>query len=298
MIWLLFSQISAVSISFQDIFAKSVTKRFSSPLIASWAWPTFALLILIPFTIFKGIPEDINSTFWIVLIIRVIFDLIGLVLYGISVKVSDISLVVPIYTFSPVFALLASLIILKERVNMLQILGIIIIVVGAFLLAQSKSKTKGIKTFLKSALKEKGMLFMLGTAFFFGSNSVLHKISLENLVDTDSPTKVVFSITLGYILLSSLLFPFVILKSKSEIKLFFDTKILIRVILVGILGGVTIFFSITAVNLTNPAFPTATQRMAIVYSSILGFLFFKEKLKERLIPILVMVFGLLLFILA
>ncbi|MDP4038618.1 MAG: hypothetical protein Q8P54_01450 [bacterium] len=53
-----------------------------------------------------------------------------------------------------------------------------------------------------------------------------------------------------------------------------------------------------AIGMTYAAYVIAIKRLSIVFSSLMGWYLFKENIKERLIPILLMVTGMFLITLS
>lgn len=103
---------------------------------------------------FVPVPE-IDWIFLIVLVIRGVLNAFVSVIYIKAIKISPLSLTLPMLTFTPIFLLLTSPLIVGEFPSIIGVLGIILIVLGAYTL-NIKDVKKGFFSPFKSLVKEKG----------------------------------------------------------------------------------------------------------------------------------------------
>ncbi len=106
------------------------------------------------------------------------FNLTGNLLFMRAVQVSPLSLTIPFLSFSPAFSLLFSASLLGERPRALQAFGIAWVVVGAFLLNVEREDLTRPSRLWRGFLRERGSLWMLGTALVWALGSIFDKRAL------------------------------------------------------------------------------------------------------------------------
>ncbi len=97
-----------------------------------------------------------------------------------SIKESDLSLTIPLLSFSPLFSSIFSLFLLNEKLNYIQYIGILLIIFGTLILYSKKFKISYILksiTNIRNSLSAKLMIFV---AFCWSLTPILDKICLEN----------------------------------------------------------------------------------------------------------------------
>src|SRR3989344_4436680 len=112
MLWFLYAFLSAFSFSLRDVFSKKSLEKVDE-YVASFALALCALPVLALFYFFNPI-KTVGIHFWIILLLHGLFANTGLVLYMKSIKENDLSLTVPLISFTPVFVIILSPFILKE----------------------------------------------------------------------------------------------------------------------------------------------------------------------------------------
>lgn len=287
MIAFIFAFLTAFFESVKDLFSKKGLHAVDE-YIASFSFKFFALPFLIPFVLVFGIPH-IGSNYLIALIIDGLLNVVTIVLYMRAIKVSDLSITVPLVAFTPLFLLMTSPLILGEYPAPIAVIGVIFIVFGSYLLNISKVND-GLLGPFKALLKKKGPKLMLLVAFLFSITSNIDKIGVQN----SSPIFWAFSINI-FVMLA--LIPLIFIKSEhdfSSIKT--DFKVLFPI---GFFSALTIIFQMIAISLTLVAYVISIKRVSVVFGVLWGRFFFKETgIKERLTGTLVMVLGVVLITLS
>jgi uncharacterized membrane protein len=202
-----------------------------------------------------------------------------------AIKHSDLSLTVPMVVFTPLFLLITSPLIVGEFPNLFGFFGVILIVVGSYLL-QVKKRAEGILQPFKSLLQQKGPRYMLLVAFIWSISANIDKIGVMN----SSPTLWITSMCM---LISIGLFPFTykhLFGKTVEIK-----KTIRMVFPIGLVYSFVILNQMIAINLTLVSYVISIKRMSAVFAVFWGFLIFKEtEIKERLLGVSIMILGVLL----
>ena len=106
MIYLGFAFLTALFESLKDLSGKFGLGQLNEFFI-SWAMSALALPILLPILFYVGIPE-LNATFWKAIMVGGVLNAVSLVLYMRAIRMSDLSVTIPMITFTPMFLLITS----------------------------------------------------------------------------------------------------------------------------------------------------------------------------------------------
>lgn len=215
----------------------------------------------------------LDMTFWVCLAICLPLELAAILLYMRAIKVSPLSLAIPFLAFTPVFVILTGYLLLGETLSIYGITGIILIVVGSYVLNLSKMKYEWLNPF-KAIFKEKGSWLILLTSFIYSFTATLGKLAIKH----SSPQFFAVSYFLIFFVFVSFLFPFMRgIKLRNLVKRPFPG------IMAGIVLAILIFSHTLAISLIEAAYMISVKRSSLLFSVIFGSIFFKEeKIKERL----------------
>lgn len=108
----------------------------------------------------------------------VLLNVAANVLYLRAVQRSPLSLTVPLLSFAPVFTTIVAQPLLGELPNVLQLVGVVAVVLGAFLLNADRREGGGVLSFVRALVRERGSLPMLGTAFCWSLTIIFDKMAL------------------------------------------------------------------------------------------------------------------------
>ncbi|HHY01192.1 MAG TPA: EamA family transporter [Methanothermobacter sp.] len=305
MFWLIFAWLTALFESFTDVASKKSLKNVDMYLTAFFIrFSAFLFLIPVLFLVIFlwGVPT-IGPQFWVALLIGGSLNVLTTVLYMKALKHSDLSISVPMLAFTPLFLLVTSPLIVGEFPTTLGLVGIILIVMGSYILNINEFK-KGYLAPFKALLQEKGPKLMLIVAFIWSITSNYDKIGAVN----SSPIIWVVAVNL-FIAIS--IFPILLTSNKDYFQKKRSSLVkdgsyweLIKankniLLLTGFLSALTIIFQIYAITLTLVAYVIAIKRTSVCFGVIWGHLIFHEKgVKERLTGAVVMVLGVVLIILS
>jgi len=153
---------------------------------------------------------EVKPAFWWWLVIVTIIDIIIMVIFMKAVKISDLSLVIPILAFTPLFILIISPFWIHELPNIYGIIGIVLVVIGAYIL-NIKEKNKGWLFPLKALLINKGLRLMFFASFLMAITTIIDRVAIEN----SSPIFYLIFIHLLYVLM---FLPIVLYRLKGKIK--------------------------------------------------------------------------------
>lgn len=280
------SFIVAITEAIKSIFVKKGALKFSTVMTA-WSWQTTSLIIMIPVLLVIGVPE-LNSTFWISSSVKIVLNAGALFLYTKSLKESDISLAIPMLALTPLVTVIVSYFLNGELPTLLGNVGILVIIVGTYLL-NFKKGTKNLLAPFKEVFDNKGVFYMLLVAIIWGVTTSLDKTAVIN----SSP---LFYAAYVAIVTSILFTPLVIIEHRRELRRVFNIESLKALLPIGLLDGIVILCQMAAVSLIVTAYVISIKRASIIFSTFLAYIFFKEKIRERMVPILVMFMGLLMIV--
>ena len=156
MLWILYSLLSAFSWATADAFTKKISKADDYVIMLArflYAAP-FVLLLLL----FIPIPR-LDNSFWFFLSLAIPVETVSWILYIKAIRISPLSLVVPLISLTPVFLVITSFVILGEIPTAIGFIGILLVVIGAYIL-NFKSLSKGILGPFRFIFREKGCSYM------------------------------------------------------------------------------------------------------------------------------------------
>lgn len=113
-----------------------------------------------------------------------------------SVKLSPLSRTIPLLSLTPAFTLLSGMALLGEIPDRRQVLGIVLVVVGAMAL-NARDSFKGV---VRGLLEEKGALLMVAVALMWSVSGPLDKKAIEHASVYFHATAMSFGVSLGALL--------------------------------------------------------------------------------------------------
>lgn len=287
MIWLIYSLLAAFFDSTTSAFSKRGAQKINL-LSAAWAQRFFALFILIPLAIFYRSFQPVNSTFWMALLATSSLNVISSLLFIKAIKDSPLSLTLPITTFTPVFLLITSPIMIGEFPKPLGIIGILSVVVGSYILNLSK-RVHGPFEPILSIFKTQGTRLMLMVAIIWSISSNFDKIVVQN----SNPFLAALSSASAILLFLTFI---LWIKRVSIWYILQNSKILAPI---GLAGGLSNAFQNTAISMTLVANVISVKRTSTLFGVLWGKTFFKEQdIKERFLGAIIMVLGVILITLS
>lgn len=280
MTWLILGIFTAFFEAIKDVFGKQNLKK-SDEYVVAWSLSFFSVIFLTPWVIYTGIPE-LNTQFWISLLIGGSINAVTTLLYIKAIKVSDLSLTVPLVALTPLFMLLTSPLIVGEYPKFFDYIGILLIVAGSYLL-NIKEKSQGYLAPFKALLNEPGPKFMLIVAFLWSITSNFDKIGVKN----SSPIFWLFSL---FGTMTILLLPVLLHKTPNP-----SRKILKQLPMLGAMGffnAIGVLCQMQALTLTLVVQVIAIKRTSVLMGVLFGHFIFKEKdIQQRLLGAGIMILG-------
>lgn len=278
--WLFLSIAAAVFTSLMDVLGKKVIGR-SGAYVVVWAMNFFATPFLYTALFVQPLPV-LGPLFWSALAIQSLIIVIASILYFKAIEVSDLSLTIPMLTFTPLFLLVTSPLMLGEFPNPLGLWGILLIVVGSYVLNITQWH-KGYLAPLRMLVSEKGPRYMLMVALLYSVGANVDKIGVRHSspLAWAAALNTVLTIALGLIMLRR--------SSHVSQRIKAGWKYLV---LLGTANAFALIANMTAIELTLVPYLIAIKRLSVFITLLLGFVIFKEKgFRERFVGALLMILG-------
>ena len=283
MLWLFYALLTAISVATLDMLCKRVMADLDEYLVSliRWGYSLPFLLLVLPFI---EIPK-LGPGFWLAVVILVPLEIVAIILYMRSIKLSPLSLTIPFQALTPVFLLLTSFLMLRESPDISGFIGIILVSLGTYLLNFHRID-QGVLEPLRAIWREKGSILMIIVAFIYSITSNLGKLAVLN------SAPVFFGVIYFFILTGALL-PVVLIRSRGDIVQVFSRPG--SFLLIGLFSAMMIIFHFLSIELIEVAYMISVKRSSMLFSIIYGGLIFKEfNIRERLIGSSVMIAGVVL----
>ncbi|MEN8376152.1 MAG: EamA family transporter [Gemmatimonadota bacterium] len=171
--WLILALIAAVGIATREVLVKRARRAVDEFRVVFWAAAGAALLLL-PLAIVAG--EPLQDGFWGALAVSGGINAVAALLIARAVHGSDLSLVSPLKSLTPVFMLVTAPLIIGETASAVGMAGVVVIVAGAYLLSEPEGE--GILAPYRALARDTGAREMLVVAAIFSVSAVVDKIGV------------------------------------------------------------------------------------------------------------------------
>jgi len=287
--WFFYSLFYAFWEASQTFLTKKLTKKIS-PLPLLYIFFLFNIPTTFILLLFLGGFPHATSNFYLYMAVAGLLDTVAFVSSYSAISQSSISLIWPIVSFGPVFTTVIAIFALHEIPTLVKFIGILFVVLGAYLLNVVDIK-QGILTPFKTLFSNKGVMLFLFANFLWGITPIFQK---KAIFET-TPQIPLFASVVGMCFVFLFLTPFALKKAigsfreiGTNIKWFF-------------LNGVGTAFSqaaaYAAFALVFVGYATSIFRLSSLFVIVLGGIFLKEeRIKERLLGASVMVVGAILLV--
>jgi len=286
MLWFWITLVSALAWSAVDALSKWISTEVSD-FANLWIRFLYATPFLLIVWFFVDIPP-LDATFWEALIVLIPLEFLAWSLYLKAIRQSPLSLTIPFLGLTPVFLLIFPWIILGEKVSLTGGLGVLLVGTGIYFLNIRETK-HGWLAPLKAIQSEKGSLLMVIVAIIFSISATFGKLAITH----SSP---LFFAGFYYPVLAIIILPYALFKPQRFQGVFTHPW---RSLLIGIFFGLMAITHFYALTITKVAYMVAVKRTSLIFSSLLGFLFFKETdIRNRLPGAAIILLGVILITLS
>ncbi len=269
--------------SVKDTVGKVATRE-TSPVSLLFLYKGTALLVLLPLLLWRGAHADL-SIFLPVAALNASLNALAFYLYLKAISLSPLSVTVPVLSFSPVFLLFTSRIMLGQEVPPLGAAGVLLVALGSYVLNLGEAKG-GLFRPVLALLREPGPKYMLTVALLWSVTANLDRVGVE----ASDPVLWVVSMNVGIALFT---LPFAVGGLRRRRVSPFHP------LAMGVADAVGSVLQMLAITLTLVPYVIAVKRTSTLLSSLVGVLLFHEgRWKERLAGATVMSLGASLILLS
>lgn len=278
---------TALSVSMRDLLGRH-TVRSSQAVLAAWC-AAFLSLPILGVWLIASERIDLRLGFWLAFIVGGGLNALAQHLYYRALSISELSLSVPFLALTPAFMMITAPLILGETITGTEKLGIILIVIGAYVLNLAESKL-GLFAPIKAIYTNLGSRLMLLVAFVWSVSANFDKIGVNN----SGPITWAFAVNLMACLA---LFPASGVWRPSnylEIK-----KNISGYCFLALANSAVYIFHMYALLFVPVVYLIPIKRTSILWSVLLGCVVFKERnIRERLGGAIIMLSGVVLICLS
>ncbi|MFH0755039.1 MAG: DMT family transporter [Candidatus Omnitrophota bacterium] len=278
--WLFLSLLTAVFTSAQDIISKRVSTRVS-PYVTVWAVSFFAIPFLGVCFLWEH-PQVHAPVFWIALAATTLTLTTASVYFFKAIEASDLTLSIPLLSFTPLMLLITSPLIVGEFPKPLGIVGMVIIVAGCYMLFYHPDQEDFLAPF-RRLLKARGSRYMLVVAILYSIGGNIDKIGMK------ASTPLLWSMSLN-----------TCVAIVSGVMMFIKVKQPLRqvrsvwpwLLLLGFFMAIGFLVQMNALKIAIVPYVIAVKRTSIILTALWGVLFLKEQGgRERILAVICMLAG-------
>jgi drug/metabolite transporter (DMT)-like permease len=301
MLWILLALLGAITnAGYFIIIKRSIVSL--DPTVLTGIGFTCGGLILLTISAIRNFPV-IGEDFYSAVAITAILNIISLSLIFKSLSSSDLSLCIPMLSFTPVILTGTSFLLLHEVPSLFGFLGICIIVSGSYVLNISDKDMHFLDP-VKTILRNRGSWYMLIVALLFAVSINYDKIALLNSDPFFGMALTVLSIGISFVLISA--FSHISAQKKSYkkpakreenlsipgLRRSFLPEYMVTSLLIGAFVATEAASVNLAYTLQIVPYVIAIKRLSIIFVVIYGtMVFFEREITKRLAGALLMVSG-------
>jgi drug/metabolite transporter (DMT)-like permease len=283
-VWFIPAVATAVVYGLQAVYLKAYTGDLHR-LVVAWSVFAFAAPVFVAQLAFTGLPT-VSNDFWWALAVSLSINLVAWPMFVRSIQLSDVSLVMPLVAFTPVFILLVEWLLRGQVPEGWGLAGILVIVVGAYVLNVDPEESGPLGP-LRSLFSDRGARMMLIVAALWSVSATVEKIA----VMSSSPAFYLTTLSLGFtvaflpVLLRTVDRPFHAVRT--------DVRVLVGA---GVLTALMLVIQMVAIKATPLVnYVIAIKRAGMLVSVLLGWWLFGEgNIGFRAVGALLMVAGVVL----
>ena len=282
--WFILALSAAVFTAIYYILVKRYIKN-TNEFVLSSGTIFVAAIILLSISLGRGIPT-IGKEFYLAVLVTGTLNVLATALQYKTLKTADLSLAAPMLSFTPVFLILTSFIILGELPTYIGILGIVFIVSGSYVLAMTP-KQKPLDPFRK-LFANTGTASYLLVAFIY---SITANFDKKAVIASD----VYFGTALSFLIISGGLFICGAGRDKM-IAEYWENKW--KFIMLGVILACSAIAANTALTQQIVPYVIAIKRLSILFVVLYGIILLKETDgRQRLLGASIMLIGVLAILL-
>lgn len=160
-----------------DLLRKRLTGAL--PPGALLVWIALSQVPLFVLAVWRSESFALDGTYWSPALVSILFNIVANVAFLKALEIADLGVTVPLLSLTPVFATLLSIRVLGELPSTVQLVGISVVVAGAFALNFDPAQGATPAGIWRSLVREKGSLLMIGVALCWSITPAFDKLAVE-----------------------------------------------------------------------------------------------------------------------
>lgn len=282
MSWLYLALLAALSESLKDLCSKHGL-RAVSPQLAALGASAIPIPFLLAILLLTDTVPTLGPDYLLALLLGGTLNVLALFQFMRALQASDLSLAIPFVSFTPIFLLITSPLLVNEFPTGQDVAGILCIVAGAYSL-QIQASPQGWLAPFRAMVSHPGPRRMLSVAMIYSVSSNFDKIGVQNSSPLFWSLSITTMMTIGFLILFRLMARPSVAPSIMSI---------IGILLaIGLFQTLGLYFHNTALSEGDVASVIAIKRTSILFAVLWGIMFFKEPQgKARLAGATLMVIG-------
>jgi drug/metabolite transporter (DMT)-like permease len=159
-----------------DLLRKRLTTAM--PPAAMLVWLALGQVPLFALVVWRAESFDIQSGYWLPGLLSIVLNIIANLAFIRALEIAPLGVTVPLLSLTPVFATLLSMQLLGELPSSVQMLGIVLVVMGAFALNFDPGEGATPAGVWRSLVREKGSLLMILVALCWSVTPAFDKLAV------------------------------------------------------------------------------------------------------------------------
>ncbi len=265
--WLAFS--SAIFGAIEITLNKKALNKVSA-VVLTWSLFTLSIPPIAYFALKNGLPS-LNQMFFIGVIASSLTFVFAKTITNETMKHNLVSKIFPLTAFNGLFTYILGLIFLSESLRLIPVFGLILIILGSYILNADRAKEDLLKPF-KLLFTNKASLLFLFAVMLNGITSIFDKIGINNT----QPINSAFTLLIEDIIMVTILTIYLLKKESNKwIKEFKDNFGLLLVN--GVVYSISTLLVFSAFISGPVALVLGIKRLQIFFILILSYIFLKDK---------------------
>lgn len=287
MIWFAFALSAAIITALSAVVEKkTLLKEHAMEFSAVLA--IFNLIILLPFI--RRVNLNIATSTWMMILLVSLLSSVAFLFFAKALRHSEISISSALMNFRPALVFLLALIFLKETLTIYQVAGVVLLIIGAYILEMKHKKESLIAPF-KAITKSKYAHYIFISITLYSISSIFDKIILKSV-------DVMTYLFLAHLFIA-IFFTIFIFAFHDGIKgIAHGMRSAGKwIVVVAIFTVAYRFLQAKAVAIGSVSLVSTIKQSSALFATILGGTFFHEKnLAHKIMAVAVMMIGVVLIL--
>lgn len=283
--WVLLITLSGFFDAVKAALGKKILKTIDVEVLVAGQF-VFASIFLFPFFIFNQ-PASVGKSFFFLLLLNNALGFIGTYFYWKSIQSSELSLMVPLSSTTPLFLLISSPLITHETPPITGMAGVLTVIAGVYLLNLNEL-IRGKAKPLTSLVENKSTRYIFISLLLWSITTNLDKIESKS----SSPIFYVFLLSISF----AVFFLFLVLIHRKFHLLIRHIRFLA---LNGILISLILILQMEALTMAIVPYVITLKGVSILFGVVFGYFLFQERgIKHKFVGALVILSGIFIILMS